>query len=63
MKKTKRNHVPCRNCGIRHNNPSSSSICCKCGHIEYIENLQRKEEIKEMRRVMEIESKEYLNNE
>jgi hypothetical protein len=55
MNKSKRHYVPCRNCGASHNNPSSSSICDDCGRIEYIENLQRKEETRKMEQEIEDE--------
>lgn len=49
--KTKRHHVPCRNCGNEHLNPASSSLCDNCGPAERIDNLKRKAEIKELERV------------
>ncbi len=58
MKKSKRHYVPCRNCGEPHNNPSSSSICNKCGRIEYLENRQRKEETRKMEQEFEKDNKQ-----
>ena len=48
MGKVKRNWVPCRECNTVHNNPASSSICCKCGKLERLKNLDIKKAIREL---------------
>lgn len=51
---SKRHYVPCRRCGCNHKNPASSSLCNKCGEIEYMDNLRIKEEIAELEREQEL---------
>mgnify|MGYP003647702422 CR=1 FL=1 len=47
MAKNKRHYVPCRECGVTHNNNASSSICNECGPAYALKNRITKEEARQ----------------
>lgn len=39
-----RNHSPCRECGCKHTNPASSTLCCDCGALVGMRNQKERQE-------------------
>ncbi len=59
MTKAKRRYVPCRECGKKHNNPASSSICDDCGPKYALHSRIAKQEAVDFE-VEEFESEDAL---